>query len=246
MSIRKQPLTSAQLAELAKAVLENANDLLDDAYVLLEKQRWPRAYALAVLAAEEIGKFQLCIVAGTYEPTNNEAWAKFWKSFITHGPKLTNWVGQLIDSLDWDLTTEGQSKWAKEWHARRESAAVVLELKMAGFYVDFTEGHVHRPSELVDEKTARTTWEAVAFVIKSVTARFSGDMSVLFGPHAQALGRAIQNMLTDPPAELQELMTRAHQAGSRQARETAYTASEYFGNWVDKTIDDALHRSDPS
>ncbi len=235
MSSRKQALTGAQLAELAEAALENANDLLDDARVLLENQRWARAYALAVLAAEEIGKFQLCIVAASYEPTDIRAWANYWKNFITHGPKLTNWIGQLIDSLDWDFTTEGQSPWAREWDARKKSAAIVLELKMAGFYVDFSEEHVRRPSQLVDEKTAKTTWEAIAFVIRSVTARFAGDLSVLFGPQAQALGGALREMLTNPPSELRELMNRAHHAGSQQEQESAYrAASKYFGNWLDR------------
>ena len=44
------------LVQLALAAEENARELINDAEVLLAAARWPRAYALAVLAHEEFGK----------------------------------------------------------------------------------------------------------------------------------------------------------------------------------------------
>lgn len=40
----------------AARVAENARSLVSDAELLLEHERWPRAYALAVLSCEEFGK----------------------------------------------------------------------------------------------------------------------------------------------------------------------------------------------
>src|SRR6478752_6213499 len=42
--------------ELLDAISKNAHDLLEDAVLLLEHERWARAFALATFAVEEIGK----------------------------------------------------------------------------------------------------------------------------------------------------------------------------------------------
>jgi AbiV family abortive infection protein len=93
------PLNTAQLAELARTTLDNARSLLVDAHLLLDAGRWPRAYALAVLAAEEYGKFEACVVAGSYEQADEESWKQFWRDFVLHKPKLTTWAGTLVSGL---------------------------------------------------------------------------------------------------------------------------------------------------
>lgn len=57
MANRKDP-DDSELAQLALASLINAVALLSDADLLLANSRWPRAYSLSVLAAEEFAKFQ--------------------------------------------------------------------------------------------------------------------------------------------------------------------------------------------
>jgi len=49
----KGPLTNADRLHLAQHVAENSRELLDEAKMLLERGRWARAGALAVLAVEE-------------------------------------------------------------------------------------------------------------------------------------------------------------------------------------------------
>ncbi len=56
-------LTPPLLGSLARAALDNASDLLADASVLLQAGRYPRAFALSVLAAEEFGKHMQCVSA---------------------------------------------------------------------------------------------------------------------------------------------------------------------------------------
>ncbi len=48
--------TAGQLRQLAQAAAQNATDLAADARLLLDAGRFPRAYALATLALEELGK----------------------------------------------------------------------------------------------------------------------------------------------------------------------------------------------
>ena len=58
--------TAGQLRQLAQAAAQNATDLAADARLLLGAGRFSRAYALATLALEELGKMELCheVLAG--------------------------------------------------------------------------------------------------------------------------------------------------------------------------------------
>ena len=49
-------LNPAQLGRYANSAIENAKALIEDACLLLEHGRWPRAYFLSVAGIEEIGK----------------------------------------------------------------------------------------------------------------------------------------------------------------------------------------------
>jgi hypothetical protein len=58
--------TAGQLRQLAQAAAQNATDLAADARILLDAGRSSRAYALATLTLEELGKMELChkVLAG--------------------------------------------------------------------------------------------------------------------------------------------------------------------------------------
>ena len=68
------------------ALLENAADLVDDARVLLQHGRSPRAYALAVLATEELGKTFLCLQVALRDPAVTAR--AFWGGWRHHGEKF--------------------------------------------------------------------------------------------------------------------------------------------------------------
>jgi AbiV family abortive infection protein len=147
---KQQPLSSTQLAQLARAALDNASGLLSDARVLLEAGRWPRAYALVILSAEEFGKFYSCVVAAAYEPDDVAAWASFWRDFTSHRPKFTAWTGQFVDLLDWGpVGSEGDAEWKRAWDDRKHTVEVGLNGKLASLYVDFKNGKVKYPKRFV-------------------------------------------------------------------------------------------------
>lgn len=52
--------TASQLRQLAQAAAQNATDLAAAARLLLDAGRFSRAYALATLTLEELGKMELC------------------------------------------------------------------------------------------------------------------------------------------------------------------------------------------
>jgi AbiV family abortive infection protein len=76
--------TSDQLRALRQAARQNAVDLAADARLLLDAGRFPRAYALAVLALEELGKGERCrdVLAGELDEK------RFRKEWRSHVPKL--------------------------------------------------------------------------------------------------------------------------------------------------------------
>lgn len=71
---------------LAQAALSNAADLLADARVLADAGRFPRAYVVATLACEELGKQQRCLRA-VWLPCTAKG---FWNSFASHTDKLSH------------------------------------------------------------------------------------------------------------------------------------------------------------
>jgi AbiV family abortive infection protein len=79
--------------ELMEAAARNARDLVADARLLLEAGRLPRAYALAELAAEEIGKLMMLAAVAVRvamdDPVDLE---RFWRKFRDHDRKAMNAV----------------------------------------------------------------------------------------------------------------------------------------------------------
>jgi len=57
--VPQQSLRPEVLAEGALRALEQAFRLADDAFLLLEKERWPTAVVLALFAREELGRYAL-------------------------------------------------------------------------------------------------------------------------------------------------------------------------------------------
>jgi AbiV family abortive infection protein len=75
---------SPELARsLVAALLQNASDLTADARLLLENRRFARAYALAVLSVEELGKTYLClqVALGDGPVTAREFWTG-WRNHV--------------------------------------------------------------------------------------------------------------------------------------------------------------------
>lgn len=178
------PLNSAQLAELARATLDNAMSLLADAHLLLDAGRWPRAYALAVLAAEEYGKFEACVVASSYEQTDEESWTQFWGNFVLHKPKLTTWAGTLVDFL-FTLPTMDHEEWINAWNKRGEVVQEGLRGKLSAFYVDFVDGKVSDPAALFTKEVAAETVALINFVVSIQARSFQGDLTRLVSSPAE-------------------------------------------------------------
>ena len=136
--------------------MANAVELMQESRLLRDTAAIPRAYSLAVLAAEEFGKCQLAI--GTVGGTRSDSayWKDWWKTFYGHGPKLV----RAIDSAMF-LPAELKSKFRELLEA-----ATKERRREMGFYVDFRTGGAISPHEAIDREEVA---EAIACLEKSST-----------------------------------------------------------------------------
>lgn len=163
--------TPRQLGELARLALTNAADLAADAQVLLDAERYPRAFALATLAAEEIGKHYLCVSWSGFDPAYRKVWRRFWKEFHGHTAKLEHWIGYVIDlvgNLDYET-------WDETWRMLPEGARSQHDVKLAAFYVDFRDGVPTLPRDMVSADTARKFLAAVQGTVRSLEAHWGAS-----------------------------------------------------------------------
>jgi AbiV family abortive infection protein len=174
------PLPSAdELTRLANAALENAGGLIEDARILLTAKRWPRAFALAVLSAEEYGKFFLCVTSIPYavsdEATRLAYQRKFWKHFLSHNLKNTAYAGQHVDSQDWGpVGSKGDAAWKKAWNERGNAVERDQDDKFAALYVDFAAGTVHTPAARITEHRAHQAVNQVSTMVSQAHGLFAG------------------------------------------------------------------------
>jgi len=167
----KLPGRSA-LIEFCHAAEANARDLISDAEVLLEKERWPRAFALAVLAQEEFGKCLMAMVLAMASPDVVSAHLHELRS---------GHIRKLRSALEHEALLglpEGPPELLVSMDQIPEIARDGNDLKQWGFYVDISEdGSLRQPSE-IGEREAK----AVVARVHKVVHPPGGLHSVPFWP----------------------------------------------------------------
>lgn len=170
---RKDPGDS-ELAQLALASLINSVALLSDAGLLLANSRWPRAYSLSVLAAEEFAKFQTYSVVIGW---NGDARVRLLREARDHEAKLASWEGQHVDIHDWGPieSREAFSAWAQAFGARKQVAAAMHSKKLDGLYVGIdASGTLQHPDTAISEQDTREVFEVVSSVVMPLALQFLG------------------------------------------------------------------------
>jgi AbiV family abortive infection protein len=143
-----------ELARCAIAAARNAHGLVEDAELLSGAGRLARAYSLAGLAVEEVGKAgHLGALAAM--PENVRAEAPVARMLEWHQMKLV--YGQLISEVPFGANTgvaarlgiTPLSKVAEFLASAMASAQDMDRLKQLGLYVDMDQsGHIREPSEV--------------------------------------------------------------------------------------------------
>lgn len=180
-------LTSVDPYELCRALLDNSDALVDDAGLLLEYGRHPRAVALALMALEELSKVYLCIeaiVEGTAMPVARS------RSWADHREKLTGAAALelafLRESPDLDRTKVQQSATADQ------------RTKLACLYVDHADGQIATPSDLAVDASpfVDRAGRAVAW-LRTVLRHLSPDVIDAVRPHREVLEQYFSSLVDE-------------------------------------------------
>jgi AbiV family abortive infection protein len=195
-----------QLQSLIPALLSNASSLLDDAALLLRHGRAPRAFALAALAGEELGKVYLCLSA--LLPGDEIEGKQFWWAWRHHGDKVDSMRSYAAAFVD-DLESLAVDRLGAE-------AEAIAAKKLSAFYVDFDGTTVEVP-EQVSLEEAQTLLEATRRSVEHAGRYLGGmtpdvleaihDLAPLLAPFFDQLtnDRAPKDVLADFRQLLREL-----------------------------------------
>ena len=140
--------------ELGRAkALANAHALVEEARILFKTKHYPRSYALAHLACEELGKVMMLVSIGIESRLGTANWSKFWKRFRSHKAKTKNILG--LDYLVSPIRSDN-SDVEQYWKDITENVHVFEDLKLACLYSDYISGNFISPSEIVKRRHAES------------------------------------------------------------------------------------------
>lgn len=157
------------LAQGIRLCIQNARDLIEDAKFLLHHGSHARAFSLAVLAFEELGKVE--IIARYYLfPKQKKNREKFIKALRSHSSK------QLTSTLvhfAMILMEQGEEELRKRLESPSARERTFDILKQKGFYVD-VEGDEFKSPRTFDEKLAKGFLEQTEKQISSYEEPIGG------------------------------------------------------------------------
>ena len=138
-------LTVEQLGLLAEKTLVNSREMLNEAKALGMLDRFPRAFALAILSAEEFGKHLMCFGAVGLRSDDTDGWKEFHKRFRSHDEKYTNALSMAVSKLPEEEQAAMIENLEKHVFADQQR-------KFAGFCVDLVDGEAVHPAEVISQE----------------------------------------------------------------------------------------------
>jgi AbiV family abortive infection protein len=194
------------LLALARAAWSNARDLLGEAQLLADVGSFPRAFALATLAWEEVSKGTLCLLAVVLPEITADY---FWENFRDHEGKLRR-VLAFAAFMQCD-PVGAVGEFGKKVVGQSKSTD---KLKERGLYVDYRRGKILLPSE-IGERAARKQIKAVREVLAFTDSAFSIDSLGDQLTQANAVFDGIKNAMVADPDATAEAFQNALRGGSQ-------------------------------
>jgi len=183
-----------ELVACAAAAATNGRDLLDDAELLADSNRHPRAYSLAVLAVEEYGK-AVSLLTLAVMPENLRAQAPVRRMLECHPIKQVG--GLLLAVLPLSepgpaesLATMPLAHLTRVLETTDAFAQDADRLKLRGLYVDMQrDARIRRPSEITEAEVSDEI----------------GRVRQVASSASMLCDSGVVDRLADPPAEAVEL-----------------------------------------
>ncbi len=146
-----KPLSINQIFSALTKIIENAQELVEDAELLLENNRYARAFALAHLASEELVKFQFLLpVASELARNHNVNWKEINKGLRDHRVKIG---GAILLNFMFEPPQGGVYQ-ASELLQQMSTLKDKNDMKNFSLYASQNGHDYFKPSELIDEQAA--------------------------------------------------------------------------------------------
>jgi len=146
-----QKISIEKAAEISEGAIKNAKSLLDDAKLLFENGKYPRAISLAILSIEESGKPS--IVRSMILEDDPKEISNFWKSFRKHQDKNSMWI--VPELLLYEARTLESLR--KVVDPKSDHPQTLDNLKQLCFYSDvFTKGKLSLPENIANKDVAKS------------------------------------------------------------------------------------------
>ncbi len=155
------PLTLAQLKEASIKSFNNAIELLDDAEILFNSNRYARTLFLIRISQEEFGKFLIVnetIIKSIHE--ENIDWPKFWQRLSKHEEKTYKYSSVVKEFFNKNIASFADGNLNKAipfWEY----------IKIACIYVDFHNESFRLPSEYISVELVAEAMESTKNIIGS-------------------------------------------------------------------------------
>jgi AbiV family abortive infection protein len=158
----KGRLGPVQIAEGINATFNNARRLAEDARLLFNNRRFPRAASLAILSIEESGKVSILRHLSVAE--SDQEVKDCWRDYRSHLKK--NVMGALFDEM-----ARGARKlddFSDMFREDTDFPHLLDQVKQIGFYTDcLGRAHWSEPTTAVDEALAKQMVAAAELLVKS-------------------------------------------------------------------------------
>jgi AbiV family abortive infection protein len=164
-----EPLTHTQVQDACSRILKNAKGLLSDAKLLARHNRFPRAFALCVLALEECAKIPMLRAIPARGLRAKMDWDNLGRRLRSHNQKLA--IYDLVSFIDADSLRGTDTEIDVRMRNRgRHSEAVKTgnRQKQSGFYVNIGPERSESPEDAIAPELALQVLAAT----KAIVARF--------------------------------------------------------------------------
>ncbi len=126
---------------------ENVNSLLKEADLLYCSDKYPRAYFLAQIAIEEMGKISMLTASVQYPAQYSKFWNLFWKLFRSHSFKIGRAEISFQNAmLNFQLNEDNKVF---------KIAEIDNQMKMNSLYVDIERNNINDPIKLINRETSK-------------------------------------------------------------------------------------------
>jgi AbiV family abortive infection protein len=142
------------IARMGRAAATNALELVDEANVLEEHGHAARAFALTILAAEELGKAFICDITIAHARADRDDWQAFAAMVAGKNRHETKLLAALF-LMRRVVGTTGRPVEQLASELNDLTAGDLNAAKMSALYVDVEDGEVVTPARVADHEGAQ-------------------------------------------------------------------------------------------